>query len=97
MGEEFLRTGEYRKCNLLMEHVLREFGNEKWGKLLLHVAQVGLKAAIALPDIPAYLSFIVILLKMDLRELLGHDEAKKLAYNLEAVLEKKVPKHESKC
>lgn len=94
MGTEFLRNGDYSRCILLMSHVLREFGTERWLTLLLHSAQVGLQAAVKAGDPAAYMNFLVVLLKRDLRSMLKAEEVQLFSTNLEAVINRRTPEQE---
>jgi len=95
----FSAAKDYSKCIMLMTHALREFGQEKWTKLIHSVAEVGFRAACCEGDVAAYLSFLIVLLKIDI-EPSGHvqqDRRHLLWSKFCAVLDSRMPFAEEGC
>lgn len=97
MGMEFYAQAEHQRCIMLMSHVLREFGRDKGTSLLYLVAECGLRAAFCAADIPAYLGFLLFLLKLDFRENVPQERRETLWHNYLNILDQKCPTPEKEC
>ena len=97
MGSEFYKSGEYNKCIMLMTHVLREFGHEDWNRIVYDVSDVGLRAACCEGDIPAYINFLIVLLKLDIADLVTNDRQHLLWSKFQAVINNQLPLPEDNC
>ena len=95
MGVEFYSVKDYKNCILLMTHVLRELSYNNWNKIIVSVAECGLKAACCEGDVPKYLNFLLVLLKTDLTD--EDRSTTNLASKFQAVLDGRMPLVEDQC
>ncbi|CAG7825272.1 unnamed protein product, partial [Allacma fusca] len=95
MGIEFYSASDYRNCILLMRHVLREWSYKKWNKIIVKVAEIGLRASCCEGDVPNYLNFLIILLTVDASD--NEMLVTNLLAKFQAVMEGKMPLVEEGC